>query len=424
MRVAVRNLLDNRVLLFNAGSLVGTMVVTSVLGFAYWWLAAQLFVPAVVGLASAAVSAMMLLTEVGIFGVGTLLLGELPQRPNEAGSLITTAVLLAGGLAGILGILFVAAAPRLSDSLRPLADSPQNVVVFVLGVILMTVAIVADQSVVGLLRSELKLSRNTLMAVAKFIVLLLAGLWVGDQSGMTIYATWGIGVLISLLGLLGYAWWKMRRVVVYRPDWKLVPELGRSALGHHALNLALQSPTKAMPLLVTTLLSAEANAAFYIAWMIATLLFDMPGALTTVLYAIGAKDPGSSKEKTRFTLRLSFLIGALASVVLLVAAGPVLGLFGSTYAEMGTWSLRILTIGFFPIVIKSHYVAICRIHGRLARAALIMGIGAILEIVLAALGAIIGGMVGLTIGWVVAVCVEAMITIRTVYHASAATQIG
>jgi hypothetical protein len=53
-----------------------------------------------------------------------------------------------------------------------------------------------------------------------------------------------------------------------------------------------------------------------------------------------------------------------------------------------------------------------------------MGIGAILEIALATLGALMGGMVGLTIGWIVAVCVEAIVTIRTVYRAAVATPIG
>jgi hypothetical protein len=53
----------NSMMLVNAGSLVGTMVVTGVLGFAFWWVAARQFPPQAVGLASTAISAMPLLGD-------------------------------------------------------------------------------------------------------------------------------------------------------------------------------------------------------------------------------------------------------------------------------------------------------------------------------------------------------------------------
>src|SRR5881275_3639940 len=73
----------NSIILVNAGSLVGTTAVTSVLGFVYWWLAARQFPPEAVGFASAAISAMMLLATICILGLGTLLVGELPRQPGK-----------------------------------------------------------------------------------------------------------------------------------------------------------------------------------------------------------------------------------------------------------------------------------------------------------------------------------------------------
>ena len=70
-----------RAILVNAGSLVGTTAVTAGLGFVYWLVAARVFPPGVVGLASALISAMSLLGFVGMLGLGSLLMGELPRQP-------------------------------------------------------------------------------------------------------------------------------------------------------------------------------------------------------------------------------------------------------------------------------------------------------------------------------------------------------
>jgi O-antigen/teichoic acid export membrane protein len=115
---------ENWAILSNAGALIGTTGLNSALGFIYWWLAARLFAPSAVGLASAAISAMMLLGNVGMLGLGTLLIGELPHRSHEAGALIATALLVAGGASAVLGILFGLAAPLVSAELTPLAQTP------------------------------------------------------------------------------------------------------------------------------------------------------------------------------------------------------------------------------------------------------------------------------------------------------------
>src|SRR5579864_3579031 len=80
----------NRVMLINAGSLIGTTAVTSGLGFVYWWVAARQYAPEAVGLASATVSTMLLLGSISMLGLGTLLITELPRQPGREVSLIST----------------------------------------------------------------------------------------------------------------------------------------------------------------------------------------------------------------------------------------------------------------------------------------------------------------------------------------------
>src|SRR5450755_2457620 len=70
----------NRIMLTNTGALLCTTLVTSALGFVYWWLAARLFSPEAVGLASASISAMTLLSTISLVGLGSLLINELPRQ--------------------------------------------------------------------------------------------------------------------------------------------------------------------------------------------------------------------------------------------------------------------------------------------------------------------------------------------------------
>ena len=85
---------NNKAIFLNAGSLIGTWGVTSGLGFVYWWLAARVFVPQEVGIGSAAISVMTLLGTICMMGLGTLLITELPRQRENAGSLLSTSLIV------------------------------------------------------------------------------------------------------------------------------------------------------------------------------------------------------------------------------------------------------------------------------------------------------------------------------------------
>lgn len=412
----------NQALIANASSLMGTTVVNSALGFVYWWLAARLFPPPAVGLASAAVSAMMLLGNIGMLGMGTWLIGELPRRPSRGPSLIATALAASGTVAGGLGVVLAVAAPRLSADLRPLAASLPSIALFALGVSLTAVGLVLDQALIGLLRGGVQLWRNALVALIKLVALLALGLWADGQLGLAIYATWVLGTAVSLLAVAGFVARRGTRIRAAHLRWRLLHEIGRPAITHHALNLALQAPGMILPLIVTIMLSARLNASFYIAWMAASFIFMAPAALTTVLYAVSAGDATALARRLRLTLGLSAALGALATAALLPGAGILLGTFGQTYSQQAAASLRMLGLGVFPLTVKLHYVALCRIQNRIPRAAQLMAAGGLLELVAAAIGAGMGGLSGLSLGWLLALGVEAAVTAPAVYLTAHAGQ--
>ncbi len=116
-------------------------------------------------------------------------------------------------------------------------------------------------------------------------------------------------------------------------------------------------------------------------------------------------------------MNLSAVLGAVSIIVLLAVASPLLGLFGKGY-EQAAFPLQLLAIGYLPTAVKLHYIAVSRAVNRIGHAAMIMSFGGVLELGGAWLGATLGGLNGLTAGFVLATVAEAVITGPTVVRAA------
>lgn len=409
----------NRTMLLNSGSLVSTTIVTSSFGFIYWWLAARLFSPEAVGLASAAISAMTLLATISLLGLGTLLINELPRQPGNERSLVSTAIFMVGGVGGFAGIVFAMLTSLVSKDLQALKTTLVDTTIFASGVSLTAITFVLDQALIGLLRGELQLWRNALFAATKLVAILVVGLYLVNKGGLTIYATWAIGNVVSLLALFGFVLIKKgdRSLRPYMPQWKFVPILKHAALQHHILNLTIMIPSLVLPVLVTILLSAKMNAWFYVSFTIANFVSFVLYALTTVLNATNATKPTKLSQQIRLTLGLSVTICILANCLLFFGARQILSIFGPAYAEQAAWSLRIMGLGAFPVIVKDHYIAVSRIHRKMALAVRPIALGCLLELGGPIVGEHLGSVSGLSLGWVLAMVIEAIYLWPTVYQA-------
>jgi O-antigen/teichoic acid export membrane protein len=401
----------------NAGSMLLTSIVTSALGVVFWWLGAREFSPTAVGVAAAAISASQLLASLSVLGFGTLLISELPSMSHqERGSLVTSALVVAGGVGAGLGTAFALAGPLFMADLDPLRGDVAWVLFFALAVSCTAVALVLDQVLMGSLHSELQLLRNTIYAVGKLAALFGAGLLLFPNSGATIFATWPLANLVALAVVVRIAAQSGDVLALGRPRRSVLRGLGGAALGHHALNLAIQLPSMVLPVLVTALLSAEVNAYFYTAWMIAGVAGLPQMSLAMTLFAIGVREPEVLAQRTRLTLMLGALAGVAAIVVVGIGGDWILSVFGRNYAEQASLTLRLLTIAVLPLLIKNHYIALFRVNRRIAAAAVAVALGATLEVFGAIVGARLGGIPGLSIGWLVGLSLEAAWMLPSVWR--------
>lgn len=407
-------LIHNRAVLVNAGSMMSTVLVTALLGAAFWLVATHQFSAEAVGVASAAVSMMTLLGYLATVGLGTLLMGELPRRESDHRGLLNAALAVSAPIGIALGLAFALAAPLLSSELEPLSESWAAALVFAIGVGLTGLAAVLDQALIGLLRGGLQLTRNVAFSVIKLVALAAAGYWVASPNGVWIYAAWTAGIGLSLFAMAGF--YHRRGGDGLVPKFALLGEMRVDAATHHVYNLAIRAPDLVLPLIVVTLLSATDNANFYIAWMVASFGFMVPVSLSSVLYAVGSGDSTDLHKRYRLSVGLSAGLGVIANLGLLLLGGPILGLFGGGYEEQALTTLHILALGVFPETIKAHFLSISRVERRIsATIPLVIG-GTVLELSGAVIGALAGGLAWVAAGWLIAVCVEAAVMSGTVFR--------
>jgi O-antigen/teichoic acid export membrane protein len=405
----------------NASSMLLTSVVTSGLGVVFWWLAARQFPPAAVGVGAAAVSASQLLATLSTLGFGTLLISELPHTARaDRGSLVTTALLVCSGVGAALGIAFAYAGSLVLADLQPLTGDFGWIGLFSLAVSGMAAGFVLDQVLVGELRSELQLLRNTIYAAGKLLALFAAVLLVMTDSGLVIFGTWPLANALALAVVFWLAVRSTDLLLVGPPRRSVLRGLGGLAFSHHSLNLAIQMPALVLPVVVTALLSAEQNAYFYTAWMVASVAGLPQTSLATTLYAIGVREPAALSERTRLTLVLGCAAGLAAIVTIAIGGDWILRVFGRSYAEQANLTLRLLSLTVLPLMIKNHYIALLRVQRRIPTAAIVIASGAALEVTGAILGARVGDILGLSIGWLVVLLLETAGMLPTVWRVARA----
>jgi O-antigen/teichoic acid export membrane protein len=396
--------------------LLATTGLTSLLGLGYWAVASRLFSQRAVGYGTAAIAALTLVSSVGIFGLGTLLIGDLPKRRNRAG-LISAAMLAAGTGSFVLAVAFVLVAPHFTTRYDDIDGSVGAAGVFCIGVALTAMSAVFDAAAIGILRGGLQLMRNMVFVVVKLLTLIGVALVIHYTSGIGLFASWIAAIPVSLL-VVAIRLRIARAPVLARPDWSSLRKLAKVLVAHNWLNLALQIPSLVVPVIVASMLSPEANAAYYVTTAICTGLYILPMHMATALFAVASGDPKAIARKLRFALRVSLAVGIPGVVVLAGGAHFILSLFGPGYARIATLPMQLIALSSLPVLVGSYYVSVSRATGRLSRAAAVMTTFGAVNAAGTVIGTMRGGLIGMATATLALSVIEAAITTPTVVRAA------
>jgi O-antigen/teichoic acid export membrane protein len=410
----------NRDLLRNAGSLAATTGMTSIFGFVFTVVAARMFTTQEVGWGNTAINEMQLFGTIGMFGLGTMMIGELPKGNRDRAGLFSASVstsaigsaILGLGFAIIVGLYFSS-----PNHLPGIAGTPAQLVLFVVGTSLTGATLVFDEGTIGLLRGGVQLWRNMVMSAIKLLTLPVAAVVLHDGFGVGLSLAYVVGIVGSMIP----AAIMLKRggaKILQRPDYGSLRRLLPVAINHNWLNLAMATPSRIVPIIVTLVVGPTDSAVFYVCYMISSLLFMVPVHLGTVLFALASASPEVVAEKLRFVLRISLLIGLPVMVVLAISAHFMLGIYHPIYAQLGTVPLWLLIIGYLPQMPRAQFIAVSRATGNVGRAAGLICFFALCELTSIYLGGKYGGLDGLSFAYLGVLTMEGIITAPTVLRAA------
>ncbi|MGO9154431.1 lipopolysaccharide biosynthesis protein [Mycobacterium sp.] len=388
---------------------------TAGLGFAFWALAAHITTTEVVGRASAVISAMQLIGTLATLGFQTLLCAELPRRDGaEMKRLVVTSLGITGGLAFAIAAGYAVVNHNATKTSEWLYATPTGIALFGVGTALTTVTVVLDGALVGVQQAGRQTSRNLVFSLVKLIALPVAAFAIG-LSPQVVFSVWLLGNLVSLL-TLGLRTKAPHEWLKTMPSLRGFSPLWRSVAGYHWINVATHAPALIMPIMVAAQLGAQANAGFYAALLLVSVIWMIPTHLATAMLTLDRGNAEHFGPGLSTALRLSGVASVLAAAGAAALARPVLAIFGPEY-EQARYCVIALATCTFAFAIKSIYIPVRRAQGALGKAALAVTLGTALELGAAELGLKLGAVTGVGIAFGAAVLLEAVCFWPTIHKA-------
>jgi len=385
-------------LVMNSFYLTATTVVTSLLGYVFWAVAARMYPSSAIGEAGAGVSAMAFASLLGALGGSMAVLGELPgkPRPREWSATITAPLVFTSATSAVTALVTVAVLSQTGHSAFLYRDG-WWVAAFVVGVVATTASQVLESVWLAERRAVWFLGANTVFAVVKLAIVALPVFAVFGATGIlsawsAVLAATTVGCVLVLVRLYGY---RPRLTGISRQIWSMRETL----TGNYVISVGDQVTLYAVPVIVALKASPEAAGWFYVAWKIGGFYAVFASAVGTSTFAEGSHRPHQALSLARSGMKMILPLIALGAAVTIFAGRLVLHVFGSEYAAHSYTLLVLLSLGAFPDAVVTIYRGVLRVHKRYRTAAAICWAVSISRLALTVLALAWWGIAGAGWAW-------------------------
>jgi len=326
-------------LYLNSLYLMSATAIVAGFGFFFWLINAQLFSTEDIGLATALISVMNLISILSLIGINATFIRFLPssERPNDK---LNTGMLLVGATAVLLTGVFVALSSIISPPLHALLNTPATALIFIFLCTLSAVNAITDSIFLAHRQTKYVFTINFVFSFCK---MLLPFLFIG-YGAFGIFAAAAAAQGIGLALSIGILMWKFNyrpRFVIHRDIIDLVWRYSATNYLASVLNLL---PVTILPIIILNQLGAHPAAYYYIVMMIGNLLYTIPWATARALFAEGSNDESllNSHFKKAIIVIAALLIPSV--IFLLVAGKFILQVFGVDFAAEGIVFLRFVAL--------------------------------------------------------------------------------
>ena len=400
MRFVQRFLHDLKTPLYkNAVYIMANTISNNVFGFVFWIVIAWSYPVSEFGLGVALIAVATLIAGFSRLGLDAGLIRYLPEAGGGERSMINSTLTISGGLAIFLAVVFVLGVEFWSPALGFLLEDAYLLIAFVVFTVFFALSPAIDNVFIAKRAARYVLYKNMVYHVTRIglVAVLTFGLF-----GFLI--SWSIGLLLAItVGLLHFL---TKVVPSYKPllevNGKAVSQMFHFSIGNYVAGMLMLMPAMVLPIMIVNFVSSEETAFFYVAWMIAGILYIIPGAMGTSLFAEGSHSRSEFRTDVLKSITFVFTLTILGIILLFLLGGHVLLVFGSDFSQGALDLLKILALSGIFVSINTIYFATKRVEKRMMPVVLLSALIAFGSLGIGFMLLDSMGLVGIGIGWMIA----------------------
>jgi O-antigen/teichoic acid export membrane protein len=392
--------------------------VTTGMGFIFWMVVARYYTEYEVGMAAAIIAVISMLSLISSLGLDVALVRFL-AKAKEPVKMINSCFTISGILALAVTGIFLAGLDLWSPATSFVRDNIRFLLAFVLFAICWPLSGLMSSVFIAKRRAEFVLAKSTLFSLLKIPLPILLVLFF---HAFGIVGSWGFAAVVAFM--ISLFLFLPRVQESYRPvpklDLSIIKGIWKYSAGNYFVSIFSAAPSFLLPLIIVNIMSAEQNAYFYVAWMMAGLIQAIPLAVSASLFAEGSHSEEALVANARRSFRFIILL-LVPAIILLVALGKwLLLLFGENYSSNALTLLWILGFSGLFTAVNDVYYSILRVRGRIRELFVIRALISIAVLVTSSLIAPTIGIVGIGYAWISAqalASVYVLLIVRVRYRA-------
>ena len=342
--------------------MISTLIM-SAFGFVFWLVAARLFSTEQIGLATTIISVMGLITGISVLGLNIGIIRYLPTaKDKEARNhKINTSITIVILSTIIVASIYLMGINYFSPSLQFIQETLTLSFIFIFFTIFSALSGIVESIFIALRDTKWILVKNTLFSSLKIGLLFLAV----SFGAFGIYSSWMISLITALFIVFLALVYKFNYSFKFEIRDSIIKKMGKYSFGNYIAGFIGGLATLVLPIMITNMMGAETTAHYYIAMMIATLLFTIPSATSNSLFAEGAHNPELIKKKIKKSIKIISLILIPGILITLFFGNYILLAFGKTYSSEASTFLQILAISGIFVSINGVLGTLLRINNQL-----------------------------------------------------------
>jgi len=343
----------------NTSYLLSSWILLSGFGFIFWTICTNLYSDEQVGIATALLAALNLITSLSLMGFELSIIRVLPDHPDKS-TLLNVCFSTASLFGVFFSFIFVLLLPYFAGDLSVVNSSFFYQALFFLFVIIALGDYLVTNTFVAYRKSDFVLRKNLIFSIFKLVfpfVLISFGAY-------GVFSAWMLSLGIALV----YSMVVLTRQFShnFKPQLGIDPLRGmiKYSFGNYLSSFAEGFPIMVLPILIVNVYSPEEGAYYYIAMMIATFLFTVSASATQSLFAEASNSDKAMIDLIGkvFRFLVILLVPGITAIILL---GPfILSIFGPEYSTEATGLLRILAVSSILFSFNAVARTIFRIHYR------------------------------------------------------------